>query len=68
MQHTIIGFNEGDSVFQTRWAQVEDELAKWQCNKYTHITRAVPISTDQRSASIIKLETIFSRPAQDLMQ
>lgn len=49
-------------------AQVEEELAKWQCNKYTHITRAVPISTDQRSAPIIKLETIFSRPAQDLIQ
>ncbi|CAJ1344875.1 unnamed protein product [Effrenium voratum] len=41
--------------------QVEDELAKWQCNKYTHITRAVRILDHK----VIDLETIFSQPAQD---
>eukprot|EP00439_Symbiodinium_sp_Y106_P022173 s88_g2.t1 len=41
--------------------KVEAELAKWECGKYTHITRAVQVL----DAKIINLETIFSRPAQD---
>lgn len=54
---TIVGGVRVDTAIQ----QVEDELAKWQCSKYTHITRAVQMSDHK----IIKLETIFSRPAQD---
>ncbi|CAE8683669.1 unnamed protein product [Polarella glacialis] len=40
---------------------VEQELAQWQCGKYTHITRAVHIT----DGKVIDLQTIFSRPSQD---
>ncbi|CAK8992720.1 Hypothetical protein SCF082_LOCUS3200, partial [Durusdinium trenchii] len=54
---TVVGGVRVDAAIQ----QVEDELSKWQCNKYTHITRAVQMLEQK----VIKLETIFSRPAQD---
>lgn len=61
-RNTIVGGVRVETAIQ----QVEDELAKWQCNKYTHITRAVPVSAVSADhKSVIKLETIFSRPAQD---
>lgn len=41
--------------------QVEDELSRWQCDKYMHLTRPVEV----KESKIISLETIFSRPTQD---
>jgi len=41
--------------------QVEDELSRWKCDKYMHLTRPVEV----RESRIIGLETIFSRPTQD---
>ncbi|CAK9077379.1 unnamed protein product [Durusdinium trenchii] len=59
---TVVGGVRVDAAIQ----QVEDELSKWQCNKYTHITRAVQMLEQKAGhCQVIKLETIFSRPAQD---
>mmetsp|Transcript_93733 Transcript_93733/g.201191 ORF Transcript_93733/g.201191 Transcript_93733/m.201191 type:complete len:743 (-) Transcript_93733:80-2308(-) len=44
-------------------AQVEEELSRWQCSRYFHITRAMGVSEDEHP--IIELETIFSKPTQD---
>mmetsp|Transcript_3238 Transcript_3238/g.7651 ORF Transcript_3238/g.7651 Transcript_3238/m.7651 type:complete len:677 (+) Transcript_3238:66-2096(+) len=51
----------GGVRIDTAIEKVEYELSKWQCSKYTHITRAIQIL----DAKVINLETIFSRPAQD---
>lgn len=41
--------------------KVEDELSRWKCNKYKHITRGVSAQEN----SVIHLETTFSKPTQD---
>jgi len=40
---------------------VEKELDRWQCDRYTHITRALSVS----QLGVVNLETIFSKPVQE---
>eukprot|EP00930_Biecheleria_cincta_P081846 TRINITY_DN7124_c0_g3_i1.p1 TRINITY_DN7124_c0_g3~~TRINITY_DN7124_c0_g3_i1.p1 ORF type:complete len:712 (+),score=184.14 TRINITY_DN7124_c0_g3_i1:31-2166(+) len=53
----VVGGMKVDKAVQ----QVEDELARWKCDKYMHLTRPVEV----RDSKVIGLETIFSRPTQD---
>jgi len=40
---------------------VEEEVARWSCSNYVHITRAMSVDRLQ----IIELETIFSKPTKE---
>jgi len=44
--------------------KVEDVVASWGCDQYTHITRPMHVSS-QHEGQVIHLETIFSKPTQD---
>jgi len=44
---------------------VEKELLRWQCGRYTHITRALEATDYATDHGIIHLQTIFSKPVQE---
>lgn len=47
---------------------VEEEVSKWGCNSYMHITRCVenPLANfEVEECQVIDLETIFSKPTQE---
>jgi len=62
-QHDKIDRNSvvGGVKVEDAIVQVEEELARWKCDNYTHITRAMGVTAN----STIDLETIFSKPVQE---
>mmetsp|Transcript_126714 Transcript_126714/g.253259 ORF Transcript_126714/g.253259 Transcript_126714/m.253259 type:complete len:697 (-) Transcript_126714:68-2158(-) len=55
------GLFVGGVKVSTAIQKVEDELSRWKCNRYKHITRGVSAQEN----AVIHLETTFSKPTQD---
>lgn len=53
-----------DASYKIAVARVEEEVDRWQCRAYMHITRPIKISFEHKGAATIHLETIFSKPEQ----
>eukprot|EP00929_Paragymnodinium_shiwhaense_P119860 TRINITY_DN91772_c0_g1_i1.p1 TRINITY_DN91772_c0_g1~~TRINITY_DN91772_c0_g1_i1.p1 ORF type:complete len:708 (-),score=221.30 TRINITY_DN91772_c0_g1_i1:92-2215(-) len=45
--------------------RVEGEVKRWNCAKYTHITRALTVNEHPAGGQVLCLETIFSKPTED---